>query len=116
MFEESFRLDMLDDPIRQLVIHCPDEDLAKELISLLYEHGIRWYSNNPNDTYWEDYEQDTCYFVERTDRLLYGNLDYVYSELKGELRGYITCVYRGIDSGQDFGPAGEDDIQKFLAS
>ena len=113
MFEEPFRLDMLDDPNCKLIIHCPDGELAEELVELLYQRNIRWYSSGPPITMWDDYEEDTCYFVEGNGRFVYGNLEYAYST-KESLKEYITCIYQGADPCQDFEPAGVDELQHFL--
>ena len=114
MFEEPFRLDMLDNPNRKLIIHCPDGELAEELIQLLYQHNIRWYSGDSDGcTMWDVYEENTCYFVEGNGTFVYGNLDYTYSE-KDALKEYITCIYQGADPCQDFEPAGVDELQHFL--
>lgn len=49
--------------MKEIVIHCPTELLAKLLLKSFDKKGLKW-SNEESylkKSYWDDYEQDTCY-------------------------------------------------------
>jgi len=68
-----------------MTVHCKTEQQAQQFCQMMKEHGLTWRSGNEhlkNNTYWEDYKEDTCYsndggygFME-----FYTNCDYVIYE------------------------------------
>lgn len=57
------------------VIHCPTEELAKQVIEIAFELGIKWCSWPSIYTNWGSYKEKTCYSLGAytKDLLSYGN-------------------------------------------
>lgn len=66
MWETAFEESMLD-TYRNLIVHCPNEELAESLMEIFERNGIRWCGGEPPttmNTYWDENGIDTCYWVE----------------------------------------------------
>lgn len=82
-----------------VIIHCPDEDLAGELFDILEDHGIRWYGGDDMKiTHWGTNEEETCYRVTSDGKLMFG---YTHLYEDGEYNGYVKCQFYGIESADD---------------
>ena len=105
-FEES----MLN---QNLIIHCPDRNLADELMEILARNGVVWNGNDSvatSNPRWDNYGKETCYWVERK-RLSYGELSYAMD--KSEYREHIKCTFYGEDA-PTFEPANDTEMRGFL--
>ena len=79
--------------IAPVIIHCPDEVLAYDLMVILEYNGIRWDGEKPtSDSRWWRYREKTCYFVENR-RLSHGSKDYVDRGSGKEYGGHIKCSF-----------------------
>lgn len=91
-------------------IWVPNEEDAVVLIHKLYSHGIKWCGpSTKNNTNWDTYKAETCYFVE-CGRISYADRDYT----KGE--GYDAnklFVFSG-DDGCEISHVSESEILQFL--
>lgn len=107
MWDTPFEESMLDGKV---IIHCPDESLADELIDILEAHGIRWGSGTPlvDDTEWGNYREETCYWV-KDKGLSYGSRNHAAEYFQRRYRGYTTCTFYGIKN-PDFEVATDDEI------
>ena len=74
-----------------VVIYCPSESLADELMVLLEEHGVQWSGNKPptSNKHWGEYEYQ-CYYISSRGSMLYGPPD---STDDDEWRYYIKCTF-----------------------
>lgn len=71
-----------------LVVHCPTEDVAREVLKCLNNLGYTWYNKDkycPDHNHWEVYKGTTCYHIKQG---VYGRL--------GDFRGLL------IISGEEF--------------
>lgn len=111
MWEIPFDESMLGGDI---IIHCPDEFLARELMEILERDGVTWSggdlpTNGPN---WREYKGETCYWVE-SRRLSYGDLECAEDDPDGEYAEYIKCTFYGKDE-PTFEPANDSEMRGFL--
>jgi hypothetical protein len=58
-----------------IVVHCPTEELAKEVLAIADQLGYKWFNGDPltKNSYWADCEEDTCYNLTEG---LFAPLDY----------------------------------------
>ena len=76
-----------------IIIHCPNEDLARELFDIFINNGIEWGGSTPlTRTYWKEYGEDTCYRVEINRKIRYCSI-YFYSG--DEYDDHIRCTFYG---------------------
>lgn len=61
----------------RMVIHCPTEEEAEKLLKHLDELGYKWLSGSSllSKTYYNEWVEETCYFLERGLRVMYGNIE-----------------------------------------
>lgn len=71
-WETPFDISMLG--TQRVVIHCPTEQLSKELMKLLEDCGVKWGSGHAPTarSYWTDRKEQTCYFIGQDLRMSYG--------------------------------------------
>ena len=83
-----------------VIIFCPDEENASELMGLLGEYGVRWEgSNNPasyGDNNWGCYREKTCYRISHK-RMGYSYIDYY--EQRGRFSDHTKCTFYGAGAG-----------------
>lgn len=105
-FEES----MLDLP-QEVVIACPNRDLAKDLFEIFSENdvGKNWDPTEFADTRWSHYGEETAYFM-RNGRLLYGTRS---GAERGGFSNYVKCTFFG-DAGADFEIADDGELRVLL--
>lgn len=60
-----------------MVIHCPTQENADELLKYLDELGYKWLSGRSllKKTYYNEWVEKTCYLLEIGFRVTYGNVD-----------------------------------------
>lgn len=110
MWETSFDESLLDG--RNLIIHCPDEHLADELMEILERNGVQWYGDNQpptDDSKWDEFFSETCYWVEDS-RLTYGT---VRDAESSSYSGHAKCTFFGAES-PDFDTATDDELRSLL--
>lgn len=110
MWETSFDESMLDG--QDLIVHCPDESLADELMKILEKHGIRWYGDNglpTEDSRWDEFSGETCYWVE-DGKITYGDVDDAQSR---RYYGHTKTTFFGVKT-PDFDTATDDEIRSLL--
>ena len=88
-----------------VVIHCPEESLAHELIELLHKNGATW-PGGASCIRWDEHKNNTAYYV-RNGRILYGPKDHAET---GGYQNYIKCTFYGIDT-PDFDVASDDELR-----
>lgn len=91
-----------------VVICCPEESLAYELLEFLHQSGITW-SGGASCTRWDEHREETAYYV-RNNHILYGPK---YHADRNVYQKYIKCTFYGIDT-PDFEVATENEILSFL--
>lgn len=108
MWETPFNTSMLDG---RVLILCPSEEKAVELMDILDECGVRWEATNRLASHggnnWDARKEQTCY------RVCYGQLGYSsidYYEREGRFRDYTKCTFYGIDT-PDFDVASDDELR-----
>lgn len=97
---------------KNLIIHCPSEELAEALMEVLERNGVKWCGDEPptEDARWNEHEADTCYWVESKE-LSYGDRKYADEDPYEEHAGHIRCTFYGIENtGSDFDVASESEI------
>ena len=94
-----------------VVIYCPSESLADELMVLLEEHGVQWSGNKPptSNKHWGEYEYQ-CYYISSRGSMLYGPPD---STDDDEWRYYIKCTFYGSQD-DEFEVADDESLLSFL--
>lgn len=110
MWETPFDESMLDG--QDLIIHCPDESLADELMEILERHGVRWYGDSglpTDDSKWDEFFGETCYWVE-DGRMTYGTVKDATSRTYSR---HTKSTFFGVET-PDFDTATEDEIFFFL--
>lgn len=109
MWEMAFEESMLRTH-ENLIIHCPNEELAEVLMEVLERNGVEWSGDEPptEDANWKEYETDTCYWVE-SKGLTYSDRQYADEDPYEEYTGHIRCTFYGIE-GPDFDVANESEI------
>lgn len=111
MWGTPFDTSMLDGLV---IIFCPDEEKASELMELLGEYGVRWEGSNSLASYshnnWGCYREKTCYRISYK-KMGYSGIDYY--EQEGRFSDHIRCTFygAGADSLQDV----KIDEEEFLA-
>lgn len=111
MWDTPFDESMLYLP-EGVVIHCPEEGLAKELFEIFKEHGTAQNWRSLEDTKWYQHEERTAYFV-RGKEMLYGPTRDAEGRESSCYSRYTKCTYYGIDV-PDFDAATDDEIRTFL--
>lgn len=111
MWNASFDESMLENDV---IIRCPNESDANELMEIFERNGVVWSGGEPFDggSCWDGYNEDTCYWVE-DKRLSYGSRDYAEYDENGEYVDYIKCTFYGADT-PDFDVANDDELCAFL--
>lgn len=111
MWETPFDTSMLDG---RVLILCPSEEKAVELMDILGEYGVRWEGNNrlasDSGNCWHCRKEQTCY------RVCYGQLGYSsidYYERGEQFRDYTKCTFYGADT-PDFETASDDELMALL--
>lgn len=104
MWETEFSPELLDAK-EGVVIHCPEESLAYELLEFLHQNGTTW-SGGASCTRWDDHREETAYYV-RNKRILYEPKEHADW---GNYRNYIKCTFYGIDT-PDFDVASDDELR-----
>lgn len=111
MWETPFDTSMLDG---RVIILCPSEENAVELMGILGKCGVKWDGSNilasDSDNYWNCRKEQTCY------RVCYGQLGYSsidYYEREGEFHDYTKCTFYGADT-PDFEVASDDELTTLL--
>lgn len=99
MWETAFDPSMLTD--HDVIISCPDADLAEELMNVLAENGVVWDGSRKaptgRDNKWTCYTKDTCFWVENFI-MSYGSKQYAEdAEEEDNFKNYIKCTFYGID-------------------
>lgn len=91
MWDTPFDESMLDES--DVIIYCPEEYLAKELMEILERNGVEWsISGNPTcKTNWEEYRHETCYWV-RSKQLSFGDRN---CARRRSYADYVRCTFRG---------------------
>lgn len=90
--DTSFDESMLESGV---IIHCPDQDLVKELFEVLQKNGVRWYGGESmTKTFWDIDQKDTCYRVMKNKEMKRGN---VFCYQDSEYRDYIKCTFYGTE-------------------
>ncbi len=98
---------------KDLIVYCPNEYLANELMEVFERNDIRWGGGESavGHTSWGVYKEETCYWVEGSE-LTYGYRNYV-SECPDEYSNHIKCTFYGeIES--TFEPADDSELLAFL--
>lgn len=91
-----------------VIIHCPDRDLAGELISFLKENGITWYGDEPMvETHWNSHREETCYRIEPRGTMKYGSMTFYSGD---GYRNYIKCTFYGVEPDFEISDAGFEAI------
>lgn len=110
MWETPFDESMLD---KSLIIHCPDESLATELMELLEKNGVLWVDGQEptGGSKWHRNREATCYWVEPRG-MSYENMDWAETH-QDEYANHIKCTFYGKDE-QIFEPANDSEMQGFL--
>lgn len=116
MWETVFDPSMLDlvENSHLIIVHCPTESLAEELLGALGEYGIRWYgesaeSSPADNTNWDTYGRDTCYWIEGRD-ITFGPI----SDTENDYFDHIRCVFDGMADAPDFTVATDDELQSLF--
>ena len=107
MWETEFFPELLDAK-EGVVIHCPKESLAYELLEFLHQNGITWPSG-ASCTRWDNHREETAYYV-RSKRILYGPKEHADWD---DYQNYIKCTFCGIDT-PDFEMATEEELRSLL--
>ncbi len=96
---------------QDVVIYCPSESLADELMVLLEEHGVQWSGNKPptSNKHWGEYEYQ-CYYISSRGSMLYGPPD---STDDDEWHYYIKCTFYGVQD-EEFEVADDESLFSFL--
>lgn len=114
MWETAFDPSMLAGS--KVIINCPSKDLVQELMNVLAENGVRWggvgEAPNRHNSRWNDYEEETCYWVEN-HRMTYESKQYADDDEDDEFENHIRCTFYGIVS-DDFEPASNNELMDFL--
>ena len=76
-----------------VIIHCDTKEKALHFITQCSEREIHWDRNtvikNPYETFWEKYEEDTCYrYNTFTGRLLYSPLSFYETMARYDIHTY----------------------------
>ena len=79
-----------------LIIACPREEIAFELMEILEDHHVKWASIEAptNKTRWGDNREETVYFVEDR-RLTFCYMNYVNQTSAYD--SYTKCTFYGRD-------------------
>src|SRR3712207_9029401 len=94
--------DYADTDTVQYVMHCKTEEEAEEFCALLDKAGQRWSGlDSYNHTFWNIYEENTCYFLNDGH---YGN----YETLTAGSPRYTILEW------SDFREDGPTDTEKFV--
>lgn len=74
-----------------MAIHCKTESEAKELLGYLHENGYQWRMGDSLAviTEWEEYREETCYFIEDDKRITYDSVAFCKSKNFSEIYKYI---------------------------
>lgn len=110
MWETAFDESMLNTH-ENLIIHCPYEELAEDLMKILERNGVTWCDEEKPtvDTEWDECERNTCYWVE-SKKLSYGDKRYAEDDHYGEeSKEHIRCTFYGVDT-PDFDVASDDEL------
>lgn len=96
IWETPFDLSMLDGDV---LILCPDGDLAPKLMVILGEHGVKWDMSDrfafEGNSLWDRYKERTCYRV-CGKSMGYCSKDYYESNM--DYRNYIKSTFYGVES------------------
>lgn len=113
MWETPFDPSMLD-AREGVVILCPDEDRATELMELLNAHKVQWNGGDCSKAanLWEIYGSETCYRVKNKD-MGYASKDF-YEMRSERYRNCIKFTFFGTIT-PDFDAATDDEILSLLA-
>lgn len=78
-----------------LIVSCPDESLADELMQVLHDNGIRWSGSGSVLSYnnWCNYEEETGYYIRHDHRLEYGSKSFYETERPYSI--FSKCTYVG---------------------
>ena len=104
MWETEFSSELLGAK-EGVVIHCPEEPLACELLEFLHKNGATW-PGGASCIRWDEHKNNTAYYV-RNGRILYGSKDHAET---GGYQNYIKCTFYGIDT-PDFDVASDDELR-----
>jgi len=107
VWETEFSPEFLDAK-EGVVIHCPEESLAYELLEFLHQNGATW-PGGASCTRWSDHKEETAYYV-RNKRILYGPKEHADRD---NYQSYIKCTFYGIEP-PDFDVASDDELQALL--
>lgn len=87
-FEES----MLGSDV---IVHCPEKDLVKELFDIFTKNGVKWAGRHPlSITYWDHNGEDTCYRVNKYLDMRYGDT-HCYTD--SHYNDSIKCTFYGAE-------------------
>lgn len=70
---------------KEIAIKCSAKEEAVELFEFLANEGTVWVDGerlSTDKTEWCKYEIDTCYFVDRRNRLCYGDCDCITQDME----------------------------------
>ncbi len=111
MWETPFDPSMFD---KDVLIFCPDEELAPVLMELLSTYGVMWDMSerlvNNGRNFWDDKKEKTCYRISNK-HMGYSHKDYY--EREGRYRNYIKCTFYG-EPESTFEPANDSELLAFL--
>lgn len=113
MWETAFDESMLNTH-KNLIIHCPYEELAEDLMKILERNGVTWCGEEEPtvNTRWDEHGRDTCYWVESKE-LSYSDKQYAEDDPYGEDEEHVRCTFYGIDT-PDFDVASDDELRVLL--
>lgn len=110
MWEKPFEPSMLNDDV---IIFCPEEELAPALMELLAAYGVKWDLKgrlvNHGSNFWGHRREKTCYRISNK-RMRYSSR--AYYEVAEQFQHYIKCTFYG--ETEDFEPASNSELMAFL--
>lgn len=115
MWETAFEESMLN-TCKNLIIHCPNEELVGSLMEIFERNGIEWCGGGlPTrvPTNWAENKSDTCYWVE-SNELSYSEKQYADEDPDGEYVGHVKCTFYGTEEAPDFDVASDDELRSLL--
>lgn len=107
VWDTPFDPSMLDENV---IILCPREELATELMEILAAYGVKWDMRDrlvsKGQNYWDSNRNQTCYRI-CNKRMGYSGASYYEQEER--FQSYIKCTFYGIDA-PDFDVASDDEL------
>lgn len=93
-----------------VIIHCPSEELAKELRELLLNYGVD--ADNLLEL-WINHKKDTCFRICDDGHIKFGRRGYYETEAFSYSRNNIFCTFYG-ENVSDFEAATDNELMGFL--